>query len=226
MQHLGTRGVFPDPTAEGHIEAFGSFPHKFYLPTADMDLVYISEAHDHDENRRMFEPGDAKQTKNVLWKIARKLQYKGFAETKNVVWKAKVPIIKFVHGRTGIECDLSLENKTGLVTQETFAQWKEDFPDVFHHFIAVVKQFLVMRGLNDVHTGGLGGFSTVCLVYAYLSLHENGKGTINLGQSFLGFLDFYGHKFNLATDRLVMSPTPMVMPKVSVDITLSDRRQF
>jgi non-canonical poly(A) RNA polymerase PAPD5/7 len=225
MQHLGTRGVFADPAAEGHLETFGSFPHKFYLPTADMDLVYISEAHDYDENRRMFVPGDTKESKRVLFKIASKLRYRGFAENVNPITKAKVPIVKFIHGRTQIHCDLSLENKTGLVTQETFAQWKNDFPDVFHHFIALVKQFLVMRGLNDVHHGGLGGFSVVCLVYAYLSLHEDKNGAINLGKAFLRFLQFYGHEFNLATDRLVMSPVPRVMPKVSVDIIIFDRRE-
>ncbi|KAF2654523.1 hypothetical protein K491DRAFT_470770 [Lophiostoma macrostomum CBS 122681] len=214
MKHLGTQGVFPDPAVEGQLRSFGSFPHKFYLPTADMDLVYVSDVHDQDDNRRMFVPGNVKQVNRLFYEIAHKLRYKGFAEDIQVIGRAKVPIIKFVHRSTRIQCDLSLENKSGLVTQETFARWKHEYSEVFHLFIALVKQFLAMRGLNDVHLGGLGGFSIVCLVYAYLSIHETNKDeSINLGRSFLGFLKFYGHDFDLRRSRLVMAPVPQVVRK-------------
>ena len=70
--------------------------------------------------------------------------------------------------------------------------------------VAMVKQFLVMRELNDVHLGGIGGYSTVCLVVSFLQLHP--PGTKNLGEVFLELLDFYGNRFEL--DRYSISLNP------------------
>lgn len=75
-----------------------------------------------------------------------------------------------------------------------------------------MKQFLVMRGLNEVHTGGLGGYSIICLIVNYIHHHEHLK--VNLGERFLGLLKYYGN-FNLAKKRLQMNP-PAVVDKVRV----------
>ncbi|KAF2177050.1 hypothetical protein K469DRAFT_522059, partial [Zopfia rhizophila CBS 207.26] len=67
--------------------------------------------------------------------------------------------------------------------------------------VLLIKQFLVMRGLNDVCTGGLDRFSIICLAVSFIQTHPSHN---NLGTIFLDFLDYYGNKFNLATDRIIM----------------------
>jgi hypothetical protein len=41
---------------------------------------------------------------------------------------ARVPILKFVDKLTGLRVDLSFDNDSGLVANETFQQWKAEYP--------------------------------------------------------------------------------------------------
>lgn len=42
----------------------------------------------------------------------------GFVREIQPVFKAKVPVVKFLHCNTGIECDVSIENKDGIIKSE------------------------------------------------------------------------------------------------------------
>ena len=160
-----------------------------------------------------------RQINNVLRTTARKLEQDGIARDVAIIAKAKVPIIKFKDKLTNIHVDLSFENRTGITAQQTFLKWKTRYGNEMVYLVAFVKQFLVMRGLSDVHTGGLGGFSTICLVVFFLHHFREQHGTQYspqlYGKQLLGFLDFYGNKFDLARHRLVMDPIALV-EKVSV----------
>lgn len=201
--------VFPDTCT---VQCFGSFPAKLYLPTADMDLVLVSNQHK-NSGVGMLNFDSKKMVGDVLNNTARKLKRERVAINTQVITRAKVPIIKFVDQTTNIKVDLSFENLTGVEAQTTFRNWQEQNGDV-PLIVALVKQFLLMRGLNDVHTGGLGGFSIICLVYFYLS--TQGKDHEGLGHLFLGFLDFFGNKFDLATHRLNMGSNP---PKIETKVS-------
>jgi non-canonical poly(A) RNA polymerase PAPD5/7 len=201
-QALGTRHF---PSSIGHVLCFGSYPAGLYLPTADMDLVYVTD-HYKDYEEPAFNPDHKRQVADTLFSASRKLRNRGVAVDVTVIHRAKVPIIKFVDSVTGIKVDLSFENLSGIEAQATYQKWKEEYPDMVY-LVALVKQFLAMRGLNDVHTGGLGGFSIICLCVSYMQLLPKPE---NLGNLFLGFLDYYGHNFNLARKRIVMDPAALV----------------
>ena len=188
----------------GRICCFGSFPAGLYLPTADMDLVYVSDLH-YGGGPPVISCG-----KNGLYKVARKLENKGIAADVVVIANARVPIIKFVDRATGIQVDISFENLGGVHAQAIFQQWKAHYPDMVY-LVALVKQFLVMRGLNEVSTGGLGGFSIICLVVSFIQLQPKPD---DLGELFVNFLDYYGNKFDLRHTRIVMHP-PALVYKVS-----------
>jgi non-canonical poly(A) RNA polymerase PAPD5/7 len=198
------------PHDNGRIFCFGSYPAGLYLPTADMDLVYASDRH-YDGGPPVLSAIDDKQAfKKTLFKCSRRLQNMGFARNPLVIANARVPIIKFKDMLTGLDVDISFENLSGVQAQATFEQWKADYPDMVF-LVALVKQLLVMRGLNEVHSGGLGGFSIICLIISYIQHAEKGE---NLGECFLGFLKYYGKEFDLSRQRIQMSP-PAVLPKVS-----------
>ncbi|PVH91927.1 hypothetical protein DM02DRAFT_544813 [Periconia macrospinosa] len=184
----------------GRLEAFGSFPTGLYLPGADMDLVYRSD-HYKKSGEKVFQPST-----NKLWKIARALENRGVAKKIMVIGRAKVPIIKFVETRTNLSVDISFENLGGVDAVGTVRKWVKQFPDMIY-LVALVKQFLAMRGLNEVNTQGLGGFSIICLAVSYL---QHTSQAADVGDCFLGFLDYYGNKFNLATHRIIMSPAQIV----------------
>ncbi|OAL43606.1 hypothetical protein IQ07DRAFT_649949 [Pyrenochaeta sp. DS3sAY3a] len=199
MNHCG---LIREP---GRILCFGSFPAGMYLPTADMDLVYTSE--EHFNGGPPLRALEGRNVKSLLFKIAHKLVQTRMTQAHpTVITKAKVPIIKFVDDVTGLEVDVSFENLGGIRAQATFKAWKEDFSDL-PYLVSLVKQYLCMRGANQVHTGGIGGFSIICLIVSYL---QNTPKTENLGECFLGLLKHYGHDFDLATKRIQMCPGAIV----------------
>lgn len=203
---LGTRRF---PQDSGRILCFGSFPAGLYLPTADMDLVYTSDRH-YNGGPPVLDFSQKGAHKSLLRKAARRLNDTRMCKVyPTVIANAKVPIIKFYDSLTGLQVDISFENLSGVQAQATFAEWKRQYPDMIY-MVALLKQFLAMRGLNEVHTGGIGGFSIICLVVSYI---QHSKKPENLGECFLGFLDYYGNKFDLASQRIQMYP-PAVVNKV------------
>lgn len=122
-----------------------------------------------------------------------------------VIAHARVPILKFVDKLTGLRVDLSFDNDSGLIANETFQMWKAEYP-VMPVVISVVKQFLLLRGLNEVPTGGLGGFSITCLVVSLLQHMPHGHVQQNLGNILMDFFNFYGNIFNYERMGISMNP--------------------
>lgn len=188
------------------VRCFGSFPADLFLPAADMDLVYVSD--ELVATRRSA----LEITKRDMFKISNKLQRQDLAEDVKVLHQAKVPIIKFTDRLTQLPVDISFEKLDGLDAQRWFEQWKHEFEDMVP-LVALVKQFLLMRNLNDVSNGGLGGFSTICLIVFYLGLRKRQglvKNPSNIGEAFLGFLEYYGN-FDLEKHRIIMDPPSLVL---------------
>jgi len=134
-----------------------------------------------------------------------------------MIFGAKVPLIKFVDRITGLRVDLSFENDTGIIANRTFSTWKAQYP-AMPVIVTIVKQFLMMRGLNDVATGGLGGFSVTCLVTSLLqTMPEVQRGTLipehHLGLILMELFNLYGNEFNTTTTGIRMSP-PYYFDKV------------
>ncbi|KAF2644616.1 hypothetical protein P280DRAFT_514087 [Massarina eburnea CBS 473.64] len=213
VQKVMTKSQFPE--APGSIYCFGSFHSTLYLPGADMDLVYISDLHYRGG------PQSISPSANRLRKIGQKLGQQGVADEIQVIGRAKVPIIKFKDRLTGIPVDICIENRSGLDAQYYFQKWKHEHQDMIY-LVALVKQFLRMRDLNEVSTQGLGGFAIICMVVNYLQRLQGSKASDtdeyhNVGDIFLGFLDYYGNQFNIATERLVMYE-PYIVKKGSIGI--------
>ncbi|MCJ1398903.1 hypothetical protein MMC11_002104 [Xylographa trunciseda] len=200
------RHVIQQWRADLEVHTFGSFAAGLYLPTADMDLVVISK-----DFRDQGQPNVC-QSVNQMRKLADYLQKNGIAEpwSVEVVGGAKVPLVKFVDCITSLKVDMSFENDTGLVANNTFATWKSIYP-AMPIIVTTIKQFLLMRGLNEVVNGGLGGFSVTCLVVSLLqNMPRVQTGEIvpeqNLGEILLEFLDLYGNQLDISRTGICMEP--------------------
>lgn len=200
-----------------HMRAFGSFASGLYLPTADMDLVACSTQF---LNRRISTIHPAK---NWLYKFANRLKKAGIAiETSvTVIWAARVPLVKFVEKLTGLRVDVSFENDSGLVANDTFQVWKADYP-AMPIIVSLIKQFLVMRGHSEVFTGGLGGYSVICLTITVLRILEERNGRdwdpmTKLDSVLMMFLVYFGRDFDVGRDGIQMDPWQIV-GKVSLSL--------
>lgn len=213
--------VFVDKVSRGsQVRFFGSFASGIYLPNADMDLVVLSKGFLSTGRSHTF------STKKSLRSFAENLKFSIIPRpgTINPILKAKVPIVKFVDRHTGLRVDVSFDNDTGLVANETYNLWKSRFP-AMPVITTMVKHFLAMRGLHEVSSGGLGGFSVTCLVVSLMQhLPELQKNSMDrstqYGDLFMLFLDLYGTKFNTTVTGIRLDP-PEYFQKVSCVLDFS-----
>lgn len=172
------------------VHVFGSYATDMYLPGSDIDMVITS-------------PSERLANKTYLYQLGSKLRspaFSRFASSVQIISKTRVPIIKYVDTESNIHIDLSFERRNGLVAVEQIRTWSKKFP-CLRNLVIPIKQFLARRNLNNVHTGGMGGYSVVCMVVSFLSLHPKiSAGTIdpmkNLGVLLIEFFELYGRKFN------------------------------
>ncbi|CDO91856.1 unnamed protein product [Kluyveromyces dobzhanskii CBS 2104] len=171
---------------DSNLNCFGSFATDLYLPGSDIDCVVRSASGD-------------KENRNALYSLASFLKRKDLATQVEVIAKARVPIIKFVEPESRIHIDVSFERTNGLEAARVIRAWLDEQPGL-RELVLIVKQFLHARRLNNVHTGGLGGYSIICLVYTFLKLHPRIlTGDIdpleNLGVLLIDFFELYGKNF-------------------------------
>ena len=147
-----------------------------------------------------------------MHRLGQHLSENGIADpsTLEIVASAKVPIIKFVDVATSLRVDMSFENETGVIANNTFSAWKAMFP-AMPVIVTVIKQFLMMRELNEVASGGLGGFSITCLVTSLLqNMPQIQTGELrpehHLGEILLEFLDLYGNQLDISRTGISMKP--------------------
>ncbi|CCK67833.1 non-canonical poly(A) polymerase PAP2 KNAG_0A01440 [Huiozyma naganishii CBS 8797] len=191
------------PDADLHV--FGSYATDLYLPGSDIDCVVNSK-------------GGDKENQSSLYKLATHLKKNGLATEIEIIAKARVPIIKFVEPESRIHIDVSFERINGLEAAKLIREWLESTPGL-RELVLIIKQFLHSRRLNNVHTGGLGGFSIICLVYSFLSMHPrvitNEIDPIdNLGVLLIDFFELYGKNFGYDDVAISLSNgVPSYLPK-------------
>ncbi|RFU24261.1 hypothetical protein B7463_g12075, partial [Scytalidium lignicola] len=189
---------------------FGSFPASLYLPTSDMDLVCVSQSY---MDGRQAQIG---LTRNGLRQFERFLLNKDLAikGSTDIIAKAKVPLVKYIDRITGLKVDISFENDTGLIANETFKAWKARFP-ALPILVTLIKHLLAMRGLNEPVNGGIGGFSVTCLVVSLLQhMPQVQSGNMvpeyHLGEILMEFLELYGKQFDFTTTAIKLNPPSYV----------------
>jgi non-canonical poly(A) RNA polymerase PAPD5/7 len=200
------------PNADIH--CFGSFPAGLYLPTADMDLVCVS-----DEFMRTGQKvlGQNQRQIRAFGDFVRKMNL-AIHGTVDMIFKAKVPLVKYVDKLTGLKVDISFENSTGLVANKTFQDWKAQYP-AMPILATLIKHLLAMRGLNEPVNGGIGGFSVICLVVSLLQHMPQVQSRSmvpehHLGEVLMEFLDLYGNQFDVTTTAIQFDP-PGYVSKVT-----------
>lgn len=168
------------------VQVFGSFATDLYLPGSDIDMVITSKDRKYD-------------TRLYLYQLSAFLRRTELGINVQTIAKAKVPIIKFVEPNSGIHIDISFERTNGLVALKNIRNWLNTTVGL-RELVLIIKQFLLVRKLNDVHVGGLGGYSIICLCYSFLKLHPrlltNSIDPMeNLGILLIEFFELYGLNF-------------------------------
>lgn len=190
--------------SDAEVRVFGSYATDMYLPGSDIDMVILSKSGKYD-------------SRAYLYQLASRMKSSGIATSVEVIAKARVPIIKFVEIGSGIHIDISFERTNGVEAVETIRTWAQEFK-CLRYLVMVVKQFLARRKMNNVHTGGLGGYSVICTVVNFLKMHPKlASGVMdaerNLGVLMIEYFELYGKHFNYDNVALKMKGEMGYLPK-------------
>lgn len=184
---------------DSHVYVFGSYASELYLPDSDIDFVINTDNPD---------SLNKKDNRASLYKLSSYLKLKKIPQSVEVVASAKVPIIKLVDKESRLNIDISFERMNGVAAAKTISKWVKTTPGL-RELVMVLKHFLATRQLNNVRFGGIGGFTTICMVYTFLKLHPrlitNSIDPLkNLGVLLIEFFELYGRNF--AYDSVVIIP--------------------
>ncbi|CCK72601.1 non-canonical poly(A) polymerase TRF5 KNAG_0K02380 [Huiozyma naganishii CBS 8797] len=204
---------------DSDLHVFGSYATDLYMPGSDIDCVVNSTSMD-------------KENTQYLYELARHLRDENLAVQIEVISRTRVPIIKFIEPHSNLHIDVSFERLNGIEAARLIRGWLRETPGL-RELVLIIKQFLAARRLNDVHTGGLGGFSIICLVYSFMNLHPKIRTQEidpldNLGVLLIDFFELYGKNF--AYDDVALSFNddhfPVYVPKSHWKSLLPVRNSF
>ncbi|CAO3607963.1 unnamed protein product [Cunninghamella echinulata] len=169
---------------------FGSFASNIYLPDSDIDLTVQL-------------PRKTSTVSSQLYiQLAKILETEGVSKGKVTrILKATVPVIKFEDKLTGLKVDIIMNSDNGVRASKYIQRMTEQYPGL-RELTLIIKHYLSVQGLNEVFTGGLGGYATTCLVLSFLQRHPRvATGMINpkenLGVLLLDFFHLYGNRFRI-----------------------------
>ncbi|XP_069703599.1 poly(A) RNA polymerase, mitochondrial isoform X1 [Periplaneta americana] len=218
---LALAGLFP------HVKAlpFGSSVNGFGRATCDLDVVLLPDCEvPSDDCRLVFHAkaalmGGRPQTQRLMETLGDvcQLLLPGCSHVRRVL-QARVPIIKFKHELTGIECDLSLDNDTAVHMSALLYTLGTSDPRV-RPLVGAVRRWAREVGLTNPAPGRwITNFSLTLLVLFYLQQHGvlpllgatgdvvrlPGSVKTDLAALFTGFFEFYA-SFDFASYAVSLS---------------------
>ncbi len=201
LDHL--RAIVGAAFPKAAVRVFGSFATDLSLPTADLDVVVLTEGLDEDAHFDYL-AGDKASKVTFMEQLAAHLVPAGFSKRTeiNQITRARVPILKTIHQRTRVPVDISFDTTNGPAHTDMVATYLRTHP-ASRTVIMVMKHFLAQRGLNEPFSGGIGGYTLTCLVMSFFeaypftyapdpALEEAFPDALAL----LDFLDFMAFKVN------------------------------
>ncbi len=112
-------------------------------------------------------------TTSPLMKLAHELNTKWKNELTylEVVSNTKVPIVKFTHGPTKLNCDICFNQENGIHAAELMKRFMDAMPPL-KPLTFVLKYFMAARGLNEPYSGGCGSFMIQMMIVSFLQHRE------------------------------------------------------
>ncbi|KAJ6634268.1 Non-canonical poly(A) RNA polymerase protein Trf4-1 [Pseudolycoriella hygida] len=126
----------------------------------------------------------------------------------------RVPIIEFTDRESKIEIDLPLHDAATLKKAAHIKEFQRKYP-VLSKLVLVLKQYLKLRKLNNVFTGGISAHPLTLMTISFLQMHPTYKAgeDANLGELLLDFLELYGKKFDFENFGLTVKDGGKYLPR-------------
>ncbi|KAF5789568.1 putative polynucleotide adenylyltransferase [Helianthus annuus] len=148
------------------VEEFGSFSMDLFTTESDLDLSI------NFRNSSLLFPRDQKI--KTLRKFARKfyaLQNVGYVKGVQPIMGAKVPIVKVIDTGTGVECDLSVENRDGI-SKSLIIRFITSIDQRFQKLSFLMKAWAKAHDINSSKDRTLNSLSIILLVAFHLQTRK------------------------------------------------------
>ncbi|KAL2643857.1 hypothetical protein R1flu_011444 [Riccia fluitans] len=143
------------------ISAFGSFVMELYTSSSDLDLSLNLSDGTHKRSRS--------DKVHYLRKVASALYAlrNGSRTVRSIetIYRAAVPVVKFIECKTGIECDISVENNDGVLKSRMLGMIAS-VDARFKQLCYMVKAWAKKHNVNSSKNGTLNSLS-ICLLVAF-----------------------------------------------------------
>ncbi|KAI9920991.1 hypothetical protein PsorP6_000909 [Peronosclerospora sorghi] len=207
------------------VRPYGSHVTRLVLPSSDVDLVICLPKVRRDAPADAAGMLEGRNAIKETWQqnLARKLKQEPWVVRDSVktLPHAAVPIITLLTAPPyNVRLDISFEGPghNGLATNDVVLALLHEFPPLAPMML-ILKSFAIERGLAVAYSGGLSSYALLLLVVRYLQEHSdkmpNGfanasravhhslctvqAGVADFGLMLMGFLDFYGNRFDPRT---------------------------
>jgi hypothetical protein len=190
-------------------ELIGSRANGLASPLSDLDINLIPKGQPRPDVRadRAFSLKKLTRLQRALRKWT-DTQGQPFIKPAQLVARARVPILKAFHPQSGLEIQFQMSNE-GFNTTSYAKSFVREFPSLRAVFL-ILRQFLIIRGLNHGFAGGLTSYPLLNMVVAaMLSQESEGRFSGELGEDFLYVLDFWT-ELDLSTSGIAVSPFEIV----------------
>ena len=134
------------------VQAFGSSVTGLSLGTGDLDLCLSFKK---------------EQPKKVLRKVAGLLREEGMMDIQQIP-KAKIPIVKFTDTRSGLDVDISIENRLAIYNSKMLKGYAQD--KRVREFILMIKYWASRRGINTAFEGTLSSYAWTLISIQHLQM--------------------------------------------------------
>ncbi|KAJ0406657.1 hypothetical protein P43SY_009768 [Pythium insidiosum] len=111
---------------------------------------------------------EQKKRQKAIYTAAAVLGRKG-CDVHTVIAMARVPVIRFTHLRSGLECDLCFDNYLGYVNTQLLRTYAS-LDERCRMLGIVVKHWAKQRGISDASLGFLSSYSFILLVIYFLQV--------------------------------------------------------
>ena len=164
------------------VEAFGSSVTGLSLGTGDLDLCLSFKK---------------EQPKKVLRKVAGLLREEGMMDIQQIP-KASIPIVKFKDSRSGLDVDISIENRLAIHNSKMLKGYAQD--KRVREFILMVKYWASRRGINTAYEGTLSSYAWTLIAIQHLQMTNPPVAPNRQKGTKPNLIEIHGNSFDVSSD--------------------------
>ncbi|XP_055317715.1 non-canonical poly(A) RNA polymerase protein Trf4-1-like [Sitodiplosis mosellana] len=185
------------PNAE--VKLIGSNVLGLALPNSDIDVMIVNAS-----------------GPSPIHQLADKLMASDIVEPNSIQVRdtLRVPIIEFTDDESKIDIDIPLHDAATLKKAAQIKEYQRKYP-VLSKLVLVLKQYMKLRGVNDVFTGGISSHPLTLMCINFLQMHPTYRAdeNPNLGELLLDFFELYGKKFDYENYGLTIRNGGQYLPR-------------